>query len=214
MHPAEFPILRLLCIAAAGGLTATAGPLFPCVRAVSSPNGNFLVVVDTALEPRKISLNIFPRENFNNETQQLLATTTHWTDSASWAVILDPAHIHNEPECPLPLITDDGEFLILLQTGPAFAQDAVVRIYRRRDHPGSALGEWPDHGVFIKGVALATLWSPAQLAEVGELWSDGTPEWFAGGTFKFSSDSRLLIHKTRWHSTVRIKLEDGSTLKE
>jgi hypothetical protein len=216
-----FIFLRVLCVTAACGLPVVASALFPCVRAVSSANGNFVVIVDAPFEPeqgkapsRTISLNVLPRETFINEKDELLAPATYWTDRTIWSVVLDTSRMFNEPECPLPLITDDGEFLVLLRTGPAFAEDAVLRIFGRRDHPGGTMGEGPDQGVFNKGIPLAKLWPPTKLAEIAGLWNDGTPEWFAGGTFKFSSDCRFLIHKTRWRNTVRINLEDGSVSKE
>jgi hypothetical protein len=121
--------------------------------------------------------------------------------------------MHNEPEpCPLPLITDDGEFLILVHVGPALSTDKgpVLRIFRRREHLGDPLREGPDHGVFIKDIALTEIWTPDQLAANPIFWDDHTPEWFAGGTFEFSSDYRQLIHKTRWGNTVRINLANGS----
>jgi hypothetical protein len=171
------------------------------------------VIVDTQPYPGQAGthaqLNIFPRENFINANDELLSQATLWADRPIWSVVLD-----KEPNCPVPLVTDDGEFVILLQLGGAGGGTTALRIYRRRDHQSSAIGDWPDHGVFIKDVALGKLWTSDQLAEVGELWSDGSPQWFAGGTFKFSSDRQLLIHKTRWHNTVRIKLGDGSVSKE
>jgi hypothetical protein len=88
----------------------------------------------------------------------------------------------NELNCPAAL-TDDGEFLVMLQTGPAFAATPVF-------------------------------WRPAELAEIHQLWSDETTQWFAGGNFKFSSDSRLLIGNTRWHNAVRIAIENGSVSME
>src|ERR1700687_2413970 len=53
---------------------ALAGPLPPCVKAVSSNNGNFLVISDVQLEPKQgnvarvqqVSLQVFPKENFIN----------------------------------------------------------------------------------------------------------------------------------------------------
>ena len=108
----------------------------------------------------------------------------------------------------MPLITDDGEFLILLHVGPALSGDtAVLQIYRRRDDP---IREGPDHRVFIKDIALKEIWTPDKLAANTNFWTDHTPEWFAGGTFAFSSDYRRLIHQTRWGNTVRINLADGS----
>lgn len=212
-----FPVL--LCLTFACALPVVAGPLFPCVKAASSNDGNFLVLTDTQSEPRqgsvqRVSLRVFPRENFINAKDRLVAPPTYWTDRLDWSIVLDADRIHNEPRpCPLPLITDDGEFLILLRVGPGFSDDpAVLQIYRRRDHPGDLMREGPDHGVFIKDIALKEIWTPDKLAANSRIWTEGTPEWFAGGTFEFSSDCRQLIHKTRWGNTVRINLADGSLL--
>ena len=118
--------------------------------------------------------------------------------------------MHNEPECPVPLITDDGQFLILLHLGPALSEDAVLQIYRWDHRYEPAIGRTGHHGVLIKGIDLKEIWPPDKLAANTGTWDDHTPEWFAGGTFEFSSDSRKLIHETRWGNTVRVNLEDGS----
>ena len=219
----QFTLLHVLCLTVAWGSPAIAGPLFPCVRAVSSNNGNFIVISDVKFGPeqinavklRRVSLEVFPKENFINAKDKLIAPATYWTEWVLWSVALDSSGVHNEPECPLPLITDDGEFLILLQTGPTFGDDStVLRIYRRRDHLGDPLREGPDHGVFIKDIVLKEIWTPDRLAANPRFWTDSTPQWFAGGTFEFSSDYRQLIHKTRWGNTVRINLADGAVLEE
>ena len=64
--------------------------------------------------------------------------------------------------------------------------------------------------MLIKGIDLKEIWPPDKVAANTGTWDDHTPEWFAGGTFEFSSDSRKLIHETRWGNTVRVNLEDGS----
>ncbi len=69
--------------------------------------------------------------------------------------------------------------------------------------------EGPDHGVFIKDIALREIW-PADKLPNQQIATDETPQWFAGGTFEFLPDCRLLIHKTRWGNTVRINLQGGS----
>jgi len=69
--------------------------------------------------------------------------------------------------------------------------------------------EGPDHGVFIKDITLREIWPADKFPNV-QIVTDETPQWFAGGTFEFSADCRLLIHKTRWGNTVRINLQDGS----
>jgi len=200
-----------LCLIVSCCLPVAGGQLLPCVKAVSSTNGNFIVIVETGLDvPGKaiqVSLSVLSKEGFVTRS---FAPVTFWADWTLWSVVIDPSELHNEPECPLPLLTDDGEFMVLMQTGPTFATDhAVLRLYRRRDHPGDLIREGPDLGVFIKDIPLTDLWPADKVYESARAWDDETPEWFAGGAFNFSSDNRQLIHTTRWHSTVRIHLEDG-----
>ena len=214
---AQLTFLFGMCLVFLLALPAVGGPLFPCVKAVSSKNGNFLVLTDVQPEPgqgntQRVLLHVFPKETFINTKDRLAAPASYWTDWIRWSVILDANRIQNEPEeCPLPLITDDGEFLVLLHVGPTLSGErAVLQIYRRRDHPGDPVREGPDHGVFIKSIVLREIWPSDKLAENTAAWTDETPQWFAGGTFEFSSDSRQLTHKTRWGNTLRINVQDGS----
>jgi hypothetical protein len=209
--------LHVMYLTLACALSATAGPLFPCVKAVSSKNGNFLVLTDVQLDPRLggvqgVSLLVYQKENFINQKDRLTVPARYWTDGQRWSVVLEADRKHNEPHpCPLPLVTDDGEFLVLLHVGPTISADAgVLQIYRRRDHTGDPIREGPDHGVFIKEIGLNRIWTPDKLAANVGAWNDETPQWFAGGIFEFSSNNRQLIHITRWGKTVRINLADGS----
>jgi len=191
---------------------AIAGPPFPCVRAASSKNGNFLVLPEPYFPgQQRVSLQIFSKEIFINEHQRLSAPATYWAGQ-SWSIVLDAGNMHNAPApCPLPLITDDGEFLILVHVGAAYSGAApVLQIYRKR-HPGDPLGEGQDRGLFIGEIPLNKIWAPDRVAAVAGIWTDHSPEWFSGGTFEFSSDNRQLIHKTRWGNTVRINLANAST---
>ena len=202
--------LVLLC-----GVPASAGPLFPCPSAVSSKNGSFLVLSDVQIHTSPgntapvdtATLRVFPKLTFINSGQRINAPATYWAYGPEWSVVLEGSQIFHGPDCLVPLITDDGEFLILLSTGAAFDNFPVLRIYRRRDHLGDPMREGPDHGVFIKEIALKEIWPADKLSES---WNDHTPEWFAEGTFDFSPDSRMLIHQTRWSTTVLINLADGS----
>jgi len=207
-------LLRVLCLPLSLALPAVAGQFFPCPRAVSSSNGNFLVLTDVQLEHgqgntakvQRVSLQVFPKEHFINAKDRLATPGTYWTAWLQWDVVLDSMPMHNEPECPMPLISDNGEFMVLLHLGIlASGEDAVMQIYRwnRRS---------PDHhGAFVKDIALKEIWkTPGRLGQNVGSWTDQSPEWFAGGTFEFSSDSRQLIHETRFGNTVRINLQDGS----
>jgi len=157
------------------------------------------------MKVQRVSLQVFPKENFINAKDKLTAPVTYWADWSRWSVVLDPSHMRNEPACPLPLITDDGKYVVLLRIGPVFSgEDAVLQIYRW-DRRGT------DHGVFVKDIALKEIWrTPGILGQDLGAWTDETPQWFAGGTFEFSSDCRQLIHNTRFGNTLRINLQDGS----
>ena len=206
--------LGILPLILACALPALAGPLPPCVKAVSSNNGSFLVISDVQLEPehgngarvQQVSLQVFPKENFINAKDKVTSPASYWTNWLQWSVVLDSHNMQPVPGCPLSLVTDDGEFLIVLNE---YATDSALRIYRRRDHLGDPVREGRDHGVFIKDIALREIWPADKLPNV-QIETDETPQWFAGGTFEFSPDCRLLIHKTRWGNTVRINLQDGS----
>jgi hypothetical protein len=190
---------------------------------VTSKAGNYVVVIERevrsepdregGVDPAKlqqVSLNVFPKEDFINAKDKLIATTSYWSDRTIWSVVEDPGRMQNEDGCPLPLITDDGEFLILLQTGPVFGSaKAVLRIYRRRDHLGDPIRQSPDHGVFIKDIALTELW-PQERANALTGWTDEAPQWFVGGSLDFSADYREMIVTTRWGNAVHIRLDDGS----
>jgi hypothetical protein len=87
--------------------------------------------------------------------------------------------------------------------------DKVLWIYQRRVHIGDLIQEGPDHGVFIKEVSLEEL-CPKDKVRSEVTWNDGSPQWFAGGSFEFSWDLGELVHTGRWGNAVRIDLLNGS----
>lgn len=219
-----WPVFSLLLIWA---LPVLAGPLPPCVKAVSSENADSLVISDIQSEPllgekgiarriQQFSFDVFPKEKFINAKDRTTARATFWADGswAQWGIVLnarDHANWAFTSSCPLPLVTDDGEFLVLLATVPAISGDwGVLRIYRW-DRTGHDI---PRHGRLIREIPLREVWSPLRLtwppAATEESATDETPEWYAGGTFAFSLDNRNLIHKTQWGNSIRISLENGS----
>ncbi len=214
---ASLAIVHLLLFCAP---PVTAGALSPCIKAVTSQYGHFLVITDMQVElaegntrrVRQLSFQILPRENFISEKDKISSPATFWTDWTIWSVILDAEDSADQrftSFCPLPLISDDGEFLALLSSGPTFAEATAMRIYRKRNHYGEPVHEGPDHGVFIKEVPLKELW-PADKLEGNTIWNDHSPQWFASGTFEFSPDCQQLIHRTRWGNSLNIKLLDGT----
>jgi hypothetical protein len=199
--------MKLLCwLILAFASSASAGALFPCVKAAASKNGSFMVIVDGR------TLTVFSKEDFINETQRLDGPATFWTTGWNgWSVILNKDQVYNEPECPLPMITDDGEFMILVSTGPVLGKDAIaLQIYRRRDHRGDPVREGPDHGVFVQSIRIDQLWRPDKITTA---WDDETPEWFAGGKFDFSPNLRELILTTKWGDTVHVDLPTGGIIR-
>jgi hypothetical protein len=214
---AQLTFLLGLCQVLPLALPALAGPLFRCPKAVSSSKGNFLVLSNIQVKPgpdgtlkiERFSLQVFPKENFIHVSDKTTRAATFWEDWPQWDVALDANAIL---KCPVPLITDNGQFLILLRIGPIFSGDeGVLQIYRWDHRYDPEIGRTPHHGVLVRDIDLKELWSPEKVAaNAGTTWTDETPEWFDGGIFEFSSDNKQLIHKTRWGNTTRITLEDGS----
>ena len=164
------------------------------------------------MKVKQVSLEVFQREHFINAKDRFATKGTVWTDWARWSIVLPSIPMHNEPECPLPLITNDVEFMVLLHVGAVFSPEDVVLQVLRWDHhwnPNELTGY---HGMLVKEIHLREVWSPLEIANNTGVWTDESLEWFSGGTFEFSSDCHYLTHKPRWGSTVQVSLEGGSVL--
>jgi hypothetical protein len=121
--------------------------------------------------------------------------------------------MHPLSPCPATLITDDGEFLILVGRD---TDSWALRIYRRGEHPGETAKEGMDHGLFVRAVPLNELWPREEFVEWEHTIRTGgeSPQWFSHGHFSFSSDSRTLIYETEWITTARVDLPSGSVSKQ
>lgn len=204
--------LLAVCALTATIQPAHAGPLRACIRATLSANGKILVVNDLTFDdpdesharrPTMSTFRVLSRYVDINEPRRMKGPNTYWDMNSLWSLVL--ADYDQEPTCPYTLVTNDGEYLILV--GGGFRLDTALSIYHRRDHPGQPFGgPGPDHGVLVKRILLAELWPPEKLPDG---MTDNTPEWFAGGTFSFSADDRTLIHTTQWGTTFHISLETG-----
>jgi len=195
-----------------------AGPLFPCPTAVNSVRGNAIAIAHKTTEWHagsgkllSVQFRVMTKMNFVNDSQKISAPVLYWGDWP-WAVVLD---MNNQADgsfssCAVPLVTDDAQFLILLATGPAF--NSVLRVYRKGDS-SDRMQDGTVKGVLVRDIKLEELW-PATKIDASRLWTDHSPEWFAGGSFDFAPGNLQLIHKTRWGSTVRINLPDGKALKD
>jgi hypothetical protein len=141
----------------------------PCLKAVTSKNGDVLVVVDQQQGSGQVSLQVFQKENWVNAKDRLSAPAAYWNDHMRWSIIFNP---QNWEPCPLPLVTDDGEFLILLNREPSgmFSPDReALQIYRRRDHIGDPIRDGPDHGVFIKAISFKEILPPDRFKPINSL---------------------------------------------
>jgi hypothetical protein len=192
---------------------SVAGPLFPCPTAVNSVHGDAIAIAHNTTEWHagsgkllSVQFTVMTKMNFVNDSQKISAPVIYWGDWP-WAVVLD---MNNQADrsfssCAVPLVTDDAQFLILLATGPAF--NSALRVYRKGDY-SDRMQDGTVKGVLVRDIKLEELW-PATKIDPSRVWTDHTPEWFAGGSFDFAPGNLQLIHKTRWGSTVRINLPDG-----
>jgi len=204
-------VLSAICAVAATASRAHASAPPPCITATLSANNRILVVNDLtyddpdathARRPRTSTFRVIPRYIERNEGQRLNGPNTPWSGSL-WSVVFTSGGRTPLILCSYTLVTDDGEFLVLISDG----FEPALSIYRRRDHPGLPLGgPGPDHGVLIRQIPLHDLWPPEHIPV---MITDHTPLWFASGTFAFSLDNRTLIYKTRWGKTLEISLETG-----
>jgi hypothetical protein len=192
-------------------LLGFAGASAPCVKAVSSNNGNFLVTshVENLSNGLQLStFEIFPSSAlFSSGRNGVALPETSWDDWLQWSVVLESQKGTPIAGCPLLLLSDNGEFLVVLNQFALEFGAPAMRIYRRGQHVPHTKGGTDDPGIFVRDIPLSEIWPPGHLPP---LVTEATPQWFAEGKFDFSADSQLLIHMTRWGNMVRISLLDGS----
>ena len=208
-----FRLFLLFLLGALAARVAGAGPSPPCVGAVSSGSGQFLVRTNVHLEPEPTgpayratrgTLDIFERVR-SKSRGDFASADTYWYSTPQWSIDLEDTG-RGVNACPLSLISDDGAFLILLNDTSEF--DPGLKIYRRGEHfVGPTL-----QGVFVRTVNWRELWPAGKLPE--HLRTGETPPWYEGTAFAFSPDSQVLIHRTRWGNMVHIRLGDGVVLKD
>jgi hypothetical protein len=108
------------------------------------------------------------------------------------------------------LVTNDAEFLVLLENSPA---RIAMRIYRRREHPGQPLiDKAPDHGVLIRAVPLNEI-QPAASSPLQMTFTDHTPQWYSHGDWTFTTDNKTLVFRGKTFGTVHIDLATGAVSK-
>jgi hypothetical protein len=199
------PLRRLTSVAVSLlALTSAvwAGPLFPDVRAATSANGKFLVAMEFEyLNPdqqvttiTRVSYRVLRREEFIND--KFTTTNPFW--SHDWNVGM--AYPKGEG-IPLPFISNDGKYLVLVSADPPFSDITVLRIYREHRYGGEDL---------LGTYKLKDIWTADELKSHATLTSTGRPLWFAGSTLGFSADSSAFVVRTPWGREVRLDLNGGA----
>jgi len=181
--------LCVACAVAARASRAHAGAPPPCIAATLSANNNILVVNDLvyddpdethARRPRTSTFRVLQRYVDINEGLRMNGPNAYWAGFL-WSVVFTSDGKTPLISCRYTLVTDDGEFLVLIGD---FFGPVALSIYRRRDHPGLPFGgPGPDHSVLIRQIPLLDLWPPEHIPR---MINDHTPLWFASGTFVFS----------------------------
>ena len=108
-----------------------AGPGFPDGRAAASANGKFLVAMEFEyLNPdqqvrtiTRISYRILRREEFINDefiNDEFTTTNPFWSNDCDVGMVPQAEGI------PLPFISNDGEYLVLVATNPPFSDLTVL----------------------------------------------------------------------------------------
>jgi hypothetical protein len=181
---------------------AWAGPLFPDVRAAASANGKFLVVIEFEyLNPdqkirtiTRVTYRVLRREEFIND--KFTTTNPFWSND--WDVGMARPQAEG---IPLPFISNDGEYLVLVSVDPPFSDITVLRFYRKHLYSGEDL---------LGTYKLKDIWTADELNAHTTLLSSGRPLWFAGSTLGFSEDGSAFVVKTPWGREVRLDLNGGA----
>jgi hypothetical protein len=82
----------LLLLTVIASSIAKAGPLFPCVKAAASKNGQFLLIAEDHV------LQIVAKEPFINKSQWISGPATFWTEWTRWSVSVDLSQPYNGPD--------------------------------------------------------------------------------------------------------------------
>jgi hypothetical protein len=184
-----------------------AGPLFPDVRVSSSSNGKYLVVVEETFDNPDAGVRrvlqrtyvVLQSEPFINYGNRLQSATQFWSSSGSQCWQVTPAGATSQ-SIYLPMISNDGQILVLVLVSPPMGDQEVVRIYHREGNKAK----------LIRAVKLSGFWTADEMKTYVGPASDETPMWYAGATLEFSSDDQDLLFRSRWNDTVKINLADDS----
>jgi hypothetical protein len=142
----------------------------------------------------RVSYRVLRREEFIND--KFATTNSFW--SHDWD--LGMAFPKGEG-IPLPFISNDGKYLVLVSVTPPFSDFTVLRIYREHRYGGEDL---------LGTYKLKDIWTVDELKAHANLTSTGRPLWFAGSILGFSEDSSAFVVRTPWGREVRLDLNGGA----
>ena len=198
--------------------TAFAGPGPKSPVAALSANGQVLATCEMTFDGqdetqvRKVTSSTFavhtqPLRELNSGNR-MSGPNTYWDYQpllTTWRVRLPSTEVPRVVGCPYMLVTDDGEYLLLLQS---YTFKGAILLFHRHDHRSSPRVEGAyNSGVLVREVPVDEIMPPAA-SVLGRTITDHTPQWYSHGTFSFSPDSRTLIYK-KDTGTVRIELATG-----
>jgi len=197
---------------------AFAGPAPKSPIAALSRNGQVLVTCEMTFDrngetkARKVASSTFavhtqPLREMNGGLH-LSGPNTYWDYQpllTTWSVHLPSTESPGIVGCPYILVTDDAEYLLLLQS---YAIHGAILLFRRRDHQGQSRAGWSyNSGVLVREIPVDEV-DPPPTTVFGRTMTDHTPQWYSHGTFGFSPDNRTLFYN-KASGSVRIDLATG-----
>ena len=141
----------------------------------------------------RISYRVLRREEFIND--KFTTTNPFWSDDWDVGMAAPGGGI------PLPFISNDGKYLVLVSADPPFSDLTVLRIYREHRYGSEDL---------LGTYKLKDIWTADELKSHANLTSTGRPLWFAGSTLGFSAVSSAFVVRTPWGREVRLDLNGGA----
>ena len=197
--------------------TVFAGPGSRSPIAALSENGQVLATCEMTFDgsdetqPRKVtsstfSVNIQPIREVNAGLR-VNGPNTYWDYQpllTTWRVHLPSAQFPAIVGCPYMLVTNDGEYLLLLQS---YAVQKAILLFRRRDHPGQPSDGSYNVGVLIREIPVDEV-DPLPSSALGRMMTDHSPQWYSKGIFSFSKDNRTLSY-SKVSGSIEIDLVTG-----
>jgi hypothetical protein len=142
---------------------------------------------------------------FLNNQDRLNTPAHFWSEySPSWEVILD---YKNDHVLFWPLVSNDGQSLILIGVTAAVSKITVMKLCRKVSYGGT----------LVRNFQITDLWTAKQIDPDGKgplMIRENTPHWFSGGSMTFSSDNQNLIYRTQFGDQLNIHLVDGAVSRE